>query len=128
MMINWINILLIFDNWSLLILRLVLGVILIVHGWPTIKSLKFRPLGNFWSTMAAIIEFIGGFALILGFYTQLAGLLLVFNMGAMALWKIKKGHKFIGGFELELILAATSLALATLGGGVYSLDQFYFLY
>lgn len=133
-MTNLLNILLINSGWALLILRVVFGALFIAHGWPKIKSLKtnaqnfemmgFKP-GNFWGTIVAIVEFFGGLAIILGLYVQLAGLLLVINMGVATIWKIKRGHKFVGGFELELILATVGLALATLGGGLYGLDQFY---
>ena len=131
---NLLNLLLVFSDWSLLGLRLVFGAIFIAHGWPKIKNLKtnsqnfemmgFKP-GAFWGTIVAFVEFFGGLAIIVGLYTQIAALLLAINMAVATLWKIKRGQKFIGGFELDLTLFVVGLTPATLGAGIYSLSQFY---
>lgn len=133
-MANLFNLFLVFNDWSLLGLRLVFGAIFIAHGWPKIKNLKanaqnfemmgFKP-GSFWGTIVAFVEFFGGLAIIMGLYAQIAGLLLAIDMAVSTLWKIKRGQKFIGGFELDLILFAVGLSLLTLGAGIYSLNQFY---
>ena len=129
-----IPLLLVFSDWSLLLLRLVLGFIFILHGWPKIKNLKvnaqnfemmgFKP-GAFWGTIVAVVEFFGGLFMVLGLATQLAALLIAADMAVATIWIIKRGQKFIGGFEFDLLLAAAGLALATLGAGLYSLDNFW---
>lgn len=128
-----ISILLIFSDWTILILRVVFAVIFLAHGWPKIKDLKvnsqnfammgFKP-GAFWGTIVAFVEFFGALALITGLYTQLAALLIAIQMLVAAAWKIKNKQGLVGGFEFDLILAAAALLLATLGAGLYSLDSY----
>lgn len=128
-----IPLLAIFSEWALLALRVVFGLIFLSHGWPKLRNLKgtaenftmmgFKP-GGFWGTVVATIETFGGLAVILGIVTEYAALFLAFNMLIATLWKIKRGQKLVGGFELDLTLFVVGLALATLGGGVYSLYVF----
>lgn len=122
-----------FGEFALLAARLVYGAIFAVHGWPKIKNLKnnaqnfemmgFKP-GVFWGTIVAITEFFGGLLLIIGWFTQVAALLLAAEMTVAAIWKIKRGEKFAGGWEFDLILMAVGLVLATVGGGIYGLDNY----
>lgn len=117
-----------------LLARLVFGMVFLVHGWPKLKSLKttaqnfdamgFKP-GNFWGTLVALVEFFGGLAVLFGFFTSLAALLLAINMTVATLWKIGRGQGFSGGYEFDLLLLVTSLFLATLGAGYYSLDYYW---
>jgi uncharacterized membrane protein YphA (DoxX/SURF4 family) len=126
----------VFSDWGLLILRVVLGLILIVHGWPKIKDLKrvaqdfaamgFVP-GLLWGSVVALLEFLGGLFLVFGFLTQLvAGLVAIQFL--VILLKIKRGASFVGGFEFDLLILASALALLILGGGFISLDQTLGLY
>lgn len=121
----------VFSEWALLVLRVVMGAILIAHGFPKLKDLRgtggsfagmgFKP-GMFWTTVVAILEFVGGIFLIVGFLTQVVGLLLAIQFIVIIL-KLKRRSGLVGGFEFDLLLAASALALATLGGGYYSLDD-----
>lgn len=123
----------IFSEWALLALRLVIGAIFLAHGWPKLKNLKttaqnfqmmgFRP-GSFWGPLVALVETLGGLAVIFGLGAQYAGLILAFDMLIAMLWKMKNGQKLVGGFELDLTLLAAGLILATLGAGSYSLDTY----
>ena len=125
-----LNILLVFSDWSLLLLRLVVGIIFLVHGWPKLKKLTetwgnfsmmgFKP-GWFWGTIVAVLEVVGGTLLVLGIWVQVPALLLAVQMVVATLWKIKKGEKFSGGYELDLLLVAGALVLATIGGGSFFL-------
>ncbi|MBI5733034.1 DoxX family protein [Candidatus Jorgensenbacteria bacterium] len=126
---------LVYSDWGLLILRVVLGVIMVVHGWPKLKDLKgtskwfdsvgFKP-GVFWATLVGIVEFVGGLALIEGTFTQIAAFLL-FIQFLVILFKVKRGQKLVGGYELDLLIAAVALALLTTGGGP-NLFEFYNFY
>lgn len=117
-------------------LRIVLGVIFIVHGWPKLKNLKqtaamfngmgFKP-GGFWGTLVALLECAGGLALLLGFYTQVFAVLFALQFATIVVWKIAKGQPFAGGWEFDLLILAALLALALNGGGSYSLDRAFFL-
>ncbi len=121
----------IYSAQAIFILRVVLGVLFIVHGWPKIKNLKetqanfgamgFKP-GILWGTVAAVLEFFGGLAIVLGILTQGVALFIAAEMLVTTFWKIRKGQGFVGGYELDLVLFAAALALASLGAGAYALD------
>ena len=131
---SMIQTLLIFSEWPILLLRVVLGLIFLVHGLPKIKDLKttwqnfdmmgFKP-GILWGTMVAVVEFFGGLLLISGLLTPIAAFLLAIEMAVATAWKIRRGQKLAGGFELDLLLVVSLLAIATLGGGIYSLDSYW---
>lgn len=113
-------------------LRLILGIVYLVHGWPKIqkpfgmsdwlRSMRF-PVPGLLSVIVAIVEFFGGIFLLLGFWTQLAAGLLFINMVVATFVKIGPLQKgFVDGYEFDLTLLAALAALVLLGGGVYSLD------
>ncbi len=82
----------------------------------------FRP-GWFWGSYAAFFETIGALLFLLGFGTQIAGLLLSAEMFVIICWKKINGQKLLGDYELDLLLFVSGLILATMGGG-----QFAFLF
>lgn len=116
---------------SLLVLRLALGLIFIVHGWPKLRNLNmtaghfesmgFKP-GNIWGTVVALVEFFGGLAVFFGFYASVGALGIACVMLIALLWKIQRGQGLVGGYELDLILLVTAIAVVLLGSGVYALD------
>lgn len=123
---------LVFSDWGILILRVVLGLILLVHGWPKIKNLKatgegFQAMGFkpaiFLGVVVAVIEFFGGLALILGLLTQIIALLVAVQF-LVAILKVKAKRGLVNGYEFDLLILAAALALAALGGGVFSADSF----
>lgn len=125
----------IWGDWALLLLRLFLGVVFVIHGWPKVKDLKqtaqnftamgFKP-GTLWGPLIASLEFFGGLALLLGFATQAFAFLFAIEFVVATLWKIKGGQKFAGGYEFDLALLVMSLVLATSGGGPYAVDEYLF--
>lgn len=124
--------LLIFSDWGILILRIVLGVLMLAHGWPKIRNLRgtgqafegmgFKP-GVFWATVVALVEFVGGLALIAGFFTQIVSLLVAVQFIVIIL-KLKLPQKSFMSFEFDLLILAASVLLLTVGGGALSLDEF----
>ncbi|MCP6720165.1 MAG: DoxX family protein [Patescibacteria group bacterium] len=122
--------LLVFSDWGIFILRVVLGLIMVAYGLPKIKNLKrtaksfagmgFKP-GKFWGTTVAILEFIGGIGLIIGFLTQLIALLIAIEFIVIIL-KLKQGQKFAGGYDFDLLIVAAALLITTLGSGALSLE------
>ena len=123
----------IFDDWALLILRLAVGIIFLAHGLSKVKNLSgtgkwfesigFNP-GLFWGPLVAYVETIGGLAVLIGFFTQLAAPLLAGVMIVAGGWKIKSKQKLVGGFELDFILLAAVLLLTVLGGGNFGVDPY----
>lgn len=114
-----------------LILRVALGVIFIVHGYPKLfrqfnqTSKFFGSIGlkpaKFWVLAVGIVEFFGGIALVLGIFTQVAALFIAINMLG-AIFKVSGKKGFAGGYEFDLILLAAALALLFLGPGILSFD------
>ncbi|MCL4403839.1 DoxX family protein [Patescibacteria group bacterium] len=120
----------VFSDWGLLVLRVVLGLVLIVHGYPKLRGLKqtagnfsqmgFKP-GIFWATIVMLLEVVGGIFLILGFLTQVVSFFLVIEF-IVILIKVKRKAPLVGGFELDLLILAAAAALLTLGAGRFGLD------
>jgi len=122
---------------GLLLLRLVMGAAFVLHGWPKIQN----PLD--WmgaaahvppvlQACAALAEFGGGMALIVGLLTRLAALGITSNMVvALAMVHLPHGDSFVskpGGhsFELPAVYLACALVFLLLGPGRFSFDAFLF--
>ncbi len=118
-------------DWALGALRVVLGVIFIVHGFPkamsfsgTVQwfgSMGFRP-GWFWAPLVTLVELGGGLCLVLGFWTPLAAFFLMGQFVVINFWKIFRHEPFVGGFELDLIILAALFTVFAFGPGGFSLD------
>ena len=125
---------------GLLILRLTLGTVFLAHGAQKafgafggpgftgatgfIGSLGFRP-ARFWATLAVGGELAAGLLFWLGLLTPLAGLLVLATM-AVAIAKVHGPKGFFvqdGGFEYNLVLIITALAVTAIGPGAFSLDH-----
>ena len=121
---------------ALLLLRLVLGVVFIAHGWqkmflqgPTETMGQFSAMGvpnaKFTAYVVGITELVGGGMLILGFLsTIVAGVLMLLMAGAfyIAHW----GNGFFvqdGGPEFVLVLFVALLIVVVFGAGRASLDR-----
>ncbi len=72
---------------------------------------------------AALTEFVGGIALIIGFLTPLAALLIALEMvGTTLLSKFRMHKNFLLGYELDITYLAGALTLLLLGAGPLSID------
>jgi putative oxidoreductase len=118
---------------ALLLLRVAIGVIFIYHGYPklfghTREAMQaFAHMGfpRYFAYISGVIEFFGGCLLIAGLFARIAGLLLACEM-AIALWRVHNlvSHpRAIAGYELPLLLAVGSFAIASLGAGLISFDH-----
>ena len=121
-----------------LILRLSLGVIMISHGIPKIK--KREVLGKKWNDhygvpkatiwLTGILQIVGGLALLVGLFTSLTSLILTLDMlAALFICVFNSHHRepFNSvtpekGWDVNLLLVASLLAVLLLGGGKWSLD------
>lgn len=123
------------QEWAILLLRLVVGIVFAVHGGQKLFMMGFDGVAGFFGSlgiplpMAAavvvtLLELLGGLALILGIGTRYVAALLVLDMlVAMATVHLPNGF-FVsdGGYELVLLLAAGALYFALAGPGWLSLD------
>jgi len=118
---------------TLLLIRIVFGYAFIIHGWSKILN-PFHWMGAdaqvpaFFQALAAISEFGGGIALILGLLTRLSSLGLFFTM-TVAIYShiFIYGNTFISkenpSYELPVIYVLLSLLFIVIGPGRFSLDK-----
>jgi len=121
---------------GLLLLRLGLGAMFLMHGWPKLiggpdqwaklgravgyLGIDFFPAG--WGFMAALSEFGGGICLILGLYFRPACLLLTATLAVATSMHLGKGEGLLrASHAIELGLVFLSLVL--IGPGRYSVDK-----
>lgn len=117
-------------NWGLLILRVVAGIIFVLHGYGKlfgnapgmemftgmIGKMGFPAAGLF-AYLAALSEFLGGIALILGVGVEFASVLLAIVM-LVAFFGVKKASLPAG--DVDLALLAIAISLITMGAGSFS--------
>ena len=120
---------------AILVLRLVLGIIMIAHGWQKLSG----GLGKFMGFLANIgvpgwmaylvvaAEFGGGILVLVGLLTRLGALSICIDM-VVAITKVhwKNGLKGPGGYEFPLACGIIAFALIFLGAGPISLDGAFF--
>lgn len=114
---------------AVLLLRLGLGFIFLMHGYPKLQHLQ-QTVANMpkmgfptWvGYIAAILETFGGFLLIVGFLTRIVGLLFAIEM-VLVIWRVHF-HSFmqINDYQFPLAMCVGSFALAAIGAGLLSLD------
>lgn len=107
---------------GLLVLRLAVAVIFLYHAFPKLKN----KMGSAFLVLG-VVEGVSGAALVLGFYTQFAALLLAIVMVGAIWMKITKWHAPFSamdktGWELDLILLAANIAILLGGGGTIGIQ------
>jgi putative oxidoreductase len=113
-------------SYGLLAIRIVAGVAFILHGWPKVRD-PFAWMGSrtprLFQAMAAVAEFGGGIAWILGLLTPLASLGIACTMAvAIGRHLLVKRDPFIGGYELAFVYFCIALLLFNCGPGRFSID------
>lgn len=116
---------------ALLAMRLVLGAIMIAHGYHKVNGHLHEFAGTVaglgmpaWlGYVAAFTEFLGGILVILGLFTRAAAFAITIDM-AVAISKVHWKHGFVGtgGYEFPLAVAAIAFGLIFLGAGPIALD------
>ncbi|MBX4211598.1 MAG: DoxX family protein [Candidatus Yanofskybacteria bacterium] len=109
---------------GLFILRVVVGIIFIVHGLPKIRKPEMMsammPKGAV--MLLGLVEILSAIGLIVGYQVrQAAALLVVVMLGATYFkifkWKTAFWSHQSTGWEFDLILLAANLAIILTGGG-----------
>ncbi|MCV7423219.1 DoxX family protein [Mycobacterium yunnanensis] len=127
-------------DFSILLLRLVLGLTMAAHGYNKFfgggripgtagwfDSIGMRP-GMFHARVAATTEVAAGLGLALGLLTPVPAAGFVALM-IVAAWTVHRKNGFFivkEGWEYNLILGAAAVAIAGLGAGEISLDHVLF--
>jgi putative oxidoreductase len=134
-MIGLFEILRPYEPYLALLLRMVVGATMVMHGYPKLKTPKqtlqwTKGLGvPVAATYAAIIlEFFGGIALIIGLIVPIVALFIALEMiGNTVLKKTKMKATYISGqnpasYELDITYLLLAISLIVLGAGALSLD------
>lgn len=121
---------------GLLFLRAVAGAAFLFHGWPKMKNpFGWMPaeagIPGVLQALAALSEFGGGAAWILGFLTPLASAGIACTMAVATWFHLSRGDPFVakgGGpaYELALLYLAVAVLLGLSGAGRFSLDALLF--
>lgn len=119
---------------ALLALRVVAGAAFMLHGWPKIQNPlgwmgEQAPIPVVLQALAAIFEFFGGAAWILGLLTPLASLGIACTMGTALSHHVSRGDPFVGrgaSYELALVYLVISVLFLVFGPGRFSLDSLLF--
>jgi len=144
-----------YQDAGILLLRLILGFIMVVHGMPKLAGPMRSQMRGGMKQMGipaplfdavALLEFVGGIALILGFLTRVAAALFALEMiGTIVLYLAKLGtmvpppemlsqmvagsRRFmrgfmagVGGWEFDLLILGVAVVLLITGAGSISVD------
>jgi putative oxidoreductase len=120
---------------ALLAVRVILALIFVFHGYPklTHPSEGMRSFfvahgfPGYFLGVSGILECFGALLLFLGLFTRPAALLLAIEM-VVAIWKVHSVHGImaVNEYEFPLAVCAGCLVLATIGAGVFSVDNVLF--
>ena len=126
-------------RYGLAILRVVLGIVMLVHGWSKLSGGVGNVAGFFGGVLGipapglmawvvTIVELVGGILLVVGFLTQIVGILVALDMlGAILFAYLLRGSPFIENgsitWEKEAVFAAAALCIALAGPGAWSVDD-----
>jgi putative oxidoreductase len=125
-----------FKNSGLLLLRIGIGIMFILHGWPKLAGgpEKWEAIGQnmaivgidfipaFWGFMAGFAEAIGGLFLVLGLFFRPTCVLLIITMAIATLRHLVAGDGF-GGYSHALESAILFTSLFFIGPGKFNLDK-----
>ena len=120
---------------GLLLGRLILGVVLVAHGWQKFSEWGLSgtgdafsgmgvPAAGFSAVVAAVVELVGGALLLVGLFTPVVAVIVALQMVAAAIIVHVGNGVFVdaGGWELVGVIAAAAVLLAAVGAGRFSLD------
>ncbi len=113
-----------------LLLRIGVGLIFIHAGWGKLTGIEGTqqffggigiPMAGIMAWVVAVVEFVGGIMVLVGFKIQLPALLLAFIMVVAIITTKLGGEDVFRAMRLDLLLLLTSLSLVISGSGKYGL-------
>lgn len=115
---KWLN----RKNLGLFLIRAALAAVFITAGWMKLSSMEqvigmFGSIGlaPFFAYLVAIVELVGGIALLFGFLARYAGIALaVIMVFAIVLVKAKMGF---AAYQADIVLLVSALGIALIGPG-----------
>ena len=125
-------------RYGLAILRIVLGIAMLLHGWGKLSGGVGGAAGFFGSLgipapglmawVVTIVELVGGILLVVGFLTQIAGILIAIDMLGVILFAfLLRGVPLLENgaitWEKEAVFGAAALCIALAGPGAWSVDD-----
>lgn len=116
---------------GLLVLRLVLGAVMIAHGYPLLfggmqhhmETVRGLHLPGWMAYLSALSQFGGGILLVAGFLTRFAALCICITM-LVAIFGVHLKNGFLGqgNYQFPLSLAAIAFSLIFTGAGPIAID------
>ncbi len=120
---------------ALLISRVLLGVILIAHGWDKFQITGLEGISGYFDSigipaaslaapLVGAIELIGGIMILIGAFTRVVSIIIALVMlGAAVFAHASFGiYAANGGWELVGAIGAGMIALFAVGAGAWSVD------
>ena len=109
--------LLLYQDIGLFLLRLAVAIVFLAHAFPKLQN----KMGSAF-LLLGVVEALSAVALVLGWYPQIAAILLAIIMVGAMWMKITKWHVPFAamdktGWEFDLILLAANIVILTSGGG-----------
>lgn len=120
-----------YNKYVPILLRLALGAVFIFHGYGKITGIEGTigffdkvgiPVAGFSAWLVAIVEFLGGILVLVGFFTRISAGLIAIVM-AVAMLTVKFSQGFVGGWEFDFVLFMIAISLVILGDGEYSIAK-----
>lgn len=123
------------SNAGLTLLRIVTGVVFLVHGYQKVFGMGLSGVAGAFAQMGAplpsltgplfgVCEVAFGICVILGLLTRIGALWFILDIsGAILLVHVKNGWSGQGGMEFPVLLLAASIALFFAGPGALAMDN-----
>ena len=136
--------------WGVLVLRVVLGVVFVMHGYLAYAVLGPRGAAGYLARMGfpthtllplawylIVVHLVGGALIIVGLWTRVAALLnipIMASATALLHWPqgfymravvvdAAGGKAMMLGYEFSLLVLACTVAIALIGAGPFSIDR-----
>jgi putative oxidoreductase len=119
-----------------LLVRVVIGGTLMIHGYPKMKSseqsvkwMKSMGIPGASAVLAGFLEFFGGLFLVIGLIVPIVAVLFAIQFTSITIMKkkkIKASYVDASGkpsYEIDILYLLFSIVLIALGAGAFSIDK-----